>query len=111
VHAYLPVEVSFGLADGMRRRSSKAASASLLLSYWEWLQVGWGEVTEAWGLDKLSTATVGFVCPGSLDQTLPLVCSHVAQSLWCQWLRAVRMLAATLLLGKQVRVLLGHFMC
>ncbi len=43
VHAYLPVEASFGLADEMRRRSSGAASASLLLSHWERLQVGpWG---------------------------------------------------------------------
>lgn len=44
VHAYLPVEASFGLADEMRRRSSGAASASLLLSHWERLQVrarGW----------------------------------------------------------------------
>jgi len=40
VHAYLPVEASFGLADEMRRRSSGAASASLLLSHWERLQVG-----------------------------------------------------------------------
>ena len=39
VHAYLPVEASFGLADEMRRRSSGAASASLLLSHWERLQV------------------------------------------------------------------------
>jgi hypothetical protein len=40
VHAYLPVEASFGLADEMRRRSSGAASASLLLSHWDRLQVG-----------------------------------------------------------------------
>ncbi len=39
MHAYLPVEASFGLADEMRRRSSGAASASLLLSHWERLQV------------------------------------------------------------------------
>jgi len=39
VHAYLPVEAAFGLADEMRRRSSGAASASLLLSHWERLQV------------------------------------------------------------------------
>jgi ribosome assembly protein 1 len=39
VHAYLPVEASFGLAGEMRRRSSGAASASLLLSHWERLQV------------------------------------------------------------------------
>lgn len=42
VHAYLPVEASFGLADEMRRRSSGAASVSLLLSHWERLQVGAG---------------------------------------------------------------------
>ena len=35
VHAYLPVEASFGLADEMRRRCSGAASVSLLLSHWE----------------------------------------------------------------------------
>lgn len=45
VHAYLPVEASFGLADEMRRRSSGAASASLLLSHWERLQVS----RQAWG--------------------------------------------------------------
>jgi len=39
VHAYLPVEASFGLADEMRRKPSGAASASLLLSHWERLQV------------------------------------------------------------------------
>ncbi len=40
VSCYLPAEASFGLADEMRRRSSGAASASLLLSHWERLQVG-----------------------------------------------------------------------
>lgn len=40
VHAYLPVEASFGLADEMRRKTSGAASASLMLSHWERLQVG-----------------------------------------------------------------------
>ncbi|EFJ51620.1 hypothetical protein VOLCADRAFT_56931, partial [Volvox carteri f. nagariensis] len=39
VSCYLPAEASFGLADEMRRRSSGAASASLLLSHWERLQV------------------------------------------------------------------------
>ena len=39
VHAYLPVEASFGLADELRRRSSGAASASLLLSHWARLPV------------------------------------------------------------------------
>jgi ribosome assembly protein 1 len=39
VHAYLPVEGSFGLAHDMRRHTSGAASASLLLSHWERLQV------------------------------------------------------------------------
>jgi hypothetical protein len=42
VHAYLPVEASFGLADEMRRRSSGAASASLMLSHWERLQASGG---------------------------------------------------------------------
>lgn len=40
VHAYLPAEASFGFADELRRRSSGAATASLLLSHWERLQVG-----------------------------------------------------------------------
>lgn len=46
VHAYLPVEASFGLADELRRSTSGAASASLLLSHWQRLQVGvgWGGV-------------------------------------------------------------------
>jgi hypothetical protein len=35
VHAYLPAEASFGFADELRRRSSGAATASLLLSHWE----------------------------------------------------------------------------
>lgn len=35
VTCYLPVEASFGLADEMRRRSSGAAQASLMLSHWE----------------------------------------------------------------------------
>ena len=39
VHAYLPAQASFGFADDMRRRSSGAASASLMLSHWERLQV------------------------------------------------------------------------
>ncbi|GAB4820198.1 hypothetical protein N2152v2_007244 [Parachlorella kessleri] len=39
VHAYLPAEASFGFADELRRRSSGAAAASLLLSHWERLQV------------------------------------------------------------------------
>lgn len=39
VHAYLPAEASFGFADELRRRSSGAATASLLLSHWERLQV------------------------------------------------------------------------
>jgi translation elongation factor EF-G len=42
VHAYLPVEASFGLADEMRRKCSGAASVSALLSHWERLQVGAG---------------------------------------------------------------------
>ena len=42
VHAYLPVEASFGLADEMRRRCSGAASVSLLLSHWERVEVGLG---------------------------------------------------------------------
>ena len=39
MHAYLPAEASFGFVDELRRRSSGAASASLLLSHWERLQV------------------------------------------------------------------------
>ena len=39
IHAFLPAEASFGFADDMRRKSSGAASASLLLSHWERLQV------------------------------------------------------------------------
>lgn len=39
IHAYLPAEASFGFADELRRRSSGAASASLMLSHWERLQV------------------------------------------------------------------------
>lgn len=39
VHAYLPVEASFGLADELRSRSSGAASCSLLFSHWERLDV------------------------------------------------------------------------
>lgn len=39
VHAYLPAEASFGFADELRRRSSGAATASLMLSHWERLQV------------------------------------------------------------------------
>jgi translation elongation factor EF-G len=39
VHAHLPVESSFGLAEELRRRCSGAASASLMLSHWERLQV------------------------------------------------------------------------
>lgn len=51
VHAYLPAEASFGFADELRRRSSGAATASLLLSHWERLQVGGGVVVAA-ALDK-----------------------------------------------------------
>lgn len=39
VHAYLPAEASFGLADELRKRCSGAASASLLLSHWERMQI------------------------------------------------------------------------
>lgn len=39
IHAYLPAEASFGFVDDMRRKSSGAASASLMLSHWERLQV------------------------------------------------------------------------
>lgn len=42
VHAYLPAEASFGFADELRRRSSGAAAASLMLSHWERLQVRGG---------------------------------------------------------------------
>lgn len=39
IHAYLPAEASFGFVDELRRRSSGAASASLMLSHWERLAV------------------------------------------------------------------------
>ena len=39
VHSFLPAETSFGLMTEMRQRSSGGASASLLLSHWERLQV------------------------------------------------------------------------
>lgn len=39
VLAYLPVEASFGLAGELRTRTSGAASATLLFSHWERLQV------------------------------------------------------------------------
>ena len=39
VLAHLPVQSCFGFVDDMRRRSSGAASASLMLSHWERLQV------------------------------------------------------------------------
>ena len=39
VHAYLPAEASFGFLDELRRRSSGAASASLLLTHWDRLAV------------------------------------------------------------------------
>ena len=39
IHAYLPAEASFGFADELRRRSSGAASASMMLSHWERLGV------------------------------------------------------------------------
>ena len=39
IHAYLPAEASFGFADELRRRSSGAAAASLMLSHWERLDV------------------------------------------------------------------------
>lgn len=39
VHAYLPAEASFGFVDELRRRSSGAASASLMLSHWERLEL------------------------------------------------------------------------
>ena len=38
IHAYLPAEASFGFVDDMRRKSSGAAAASLMLSHWERLQ-------------------------------------------------------------------------
>jgi len=39
IHAYLPAEASFGFADELRRKSSGAAAASLMLSHWERLQI------------------------------------------------------------------------
>lgn len=55
IHAFLPAEASFGFVDDMRRRSSGAASASLMLSHWERLQVSqnllmsWGPPGEGGG--------------------------------------------------------------
>lgn len=37
--AYLPAQASFGLADDLRARTSGGASAALMLSHWERLQV------------------------------------------------------------------------
>ncbi len=37
--AYMPAQASFGLADDLRRRTSGGASAALMLSHWERLQV------------------------------------------------------------------------
>jgi ribosome assembly protein 1 len=37
--AFLPAQASFGLADDLRRRTSGGASAALMLSHWERLQV------------------------------------------------------------------------
>lgn len=39
IHAYLPVEASFGLADELRSQSSGAANCNLLLSHWERLEM------------------------------------------------------------------------
>lgn len=39
IHAYLPAEASFGFVEELRRRSSGAASASLMLSHWERLGI------------------------------------------------------------------------
>ena len=37
--AHLPAQASFGLADDLRARTSGGASAALMLSHWERLQV------------------------------------------------------------------------
>ncbi len=64
VHAYLPVEASFGLADEMRRKSSGGVSASLLLSHWARLPVDpfWVPTTEEereeWGDEGASVANL-----------------------------------------------------
>lgn len=39
MHAHLPTEASFGFVDELRRKSSGAASASLLFSHWRRLPV------------------------------------------------------------------------
>ena len=39
VLAHLPAQASFGLADDLRARTSGGASAALMLSHWERLQV------------------------------------------------------------------------
>ncbi|GAX83661.1 hypothetical protein CEUSTIGMA_g11086.t1 [Chlamydomonas eustigma] len=64
VHAYLPVEASFGLADEMRRKCSGAASVSLLLSHWERIEVDpffvptTAEEKEEWGEEALGMTNV-----------------------------------------------------
>ncbi|MEW5312778.1 MAG: hypothetical protein WDW38_004386 [Sanguina aurantia] len=61
VTCYLPVEASFGLADEMRRKSSGGASASLLLSHWQRLQVDpffvptTDEEREEWGEEAMTS--------------------------------------------------------
>ena len=68
VHAYLPAEASFGFADELRRRSSGAASASLMLSHWERLQVGRG----GWRARRAGRARRGWGCRGCCRRsTLP----------------------------------------
>ena len=47
--AHLPVQASFGFVDDMRRRSSGAASASLMLSHWERLPVSASSDSESRG--------------------------------------------------------------
>ena len=39
VLAHMPAQASFGLADDLRARTSGGASAALMLSHWERLQV------------------------------------------------------------------------
>ena len=57
--AFMPAQASFGLADDLRRRTSGGASAALMLSHWERLQVPF----RAWRTPSLR-ALHAFVCAG-----------------------------------------------
>lgn len=57
--AFMPAQASFGLADDLRRRTSGGASAALMLSHWERLQVP----SRAWRTPS-PRALHAFVCAG-----------------------------------------------